>query len=234
MTPSIVPGVVDRTAAITFVKQFALARTLPVRLKETGKRYRPGDNPNLQVEAGQNKFLIVFNIASDGKVQMLDSKQVRDPKGVWSYAPNVVEPYGADYVVAVESDTKLKDLEILAQPPRQHPRGGAAGRAARAGAEAGSEHACRHGRPLHRPVMIEPARQAAMRTRPFAATLTLSATLSAMCALTASLAQAESIGESLRGLAPSEQVQAPKQERSWAAWRRRTAPGPPRSTCWCR
>jgi hypothetical protein len=111
VTPHIVPGVVDRTAAITFIKQFSLPRTQAVRLKETGKRYTPSDHPTLQVEAGQNKYLIVFNIAADGRVQMLDSKQIRDPKGVWSYSPNVVEPFGADCVVAVVSDTKLKGLD---------------------------------------------------------------------------------------------------------------------------
>lgn len=104
--PEDLRGLLDRTTAIARLKTLSEARLLGIQLENGGRSYRPGDEkPNFQVSDAAGRDLVVFNVASNGLVQMLSPART-EPAAVtaprWSYAPRVTEPFGADQVVAVQ------------------------------------------------------------------------------------------------------------------------------------
>ena len=99
------PDILQRMSAVAAVEKLSESRLLKVQLDQGGRLYRTGDRPGLQVLDAGDRDLVVFNIASNGLVQMLSPGRneqafVAEPR--WSYAPRVTAPFGADQVVAVQ------------------------------------------------------------------------------------------------------------------------------------
>lgn len=111
VTPAAVPGIIDRTSVVAQIKQLSEARLQAVRLQEGGKSYTPAERPVIEASDLLGEYLIVFNIAADGRLQMLKAATNKAQDATWTYRPLVVEPFGADYVVAIASRVRLQDLE---------------------------------------------------------------------------------------------------------------------------
>jgi hypothetical protein len=112
------PSVVDRAAAISDVKRLAARAPQAVAVKPDDKLHH--DNKKVVVEIGgvAGRALVLFNLASDGTVQLL--YPVRNDPPILADAlyrlPIVVRaPYGADQVVAVTSEQRMLSLEQALQ-----------------------------------------------------------------------------------------------------------------------
>jgi hypothetical protein len=95
------------------VQKLSVPRIASVRLRQPGKIYAPGDAPELVVSGVKGRFLIVFNIAADGTLQLLSPASgaaTRLDADEWSERPPVVEPFGADHVVSVSSTNSPAEL----------------------------------------------------------------------------------------------------------------------------
>lgn len=116
--PSIMPGVIDRTSAVAALAKISEARLLDVALKEGGRLYSSsaGDHPTLVVEGLVGGHLLVFNLAADGRIQMLRPRERRyqsivDGELFANLRFDIAAPYGADTVVAVVADNPPAELE---------------------------------------------------------------------------------------------------------------------------
>ena len=107
-------GVIDRTAAIACVKKISDPRPQDVTLLGGVKRYTPGDIPDIKVTGIGGRNLVALNIASNGYVQLIfaaTAAQLQSNEDVWTYTPDVVPPFGADYLVVVTSAVPLTAFE---------------------------------------------------------------------------------------------------------------------------
>jgi hypothetical protein len=110
---SLLGGVIDRTWTIRNIQTLSAPRVLSVRLRDEGKRYVPGETPEIAVSGVHGRYLTAFNIAADGEVQMLFPVSGRNnliEDGEWSYRPVVEKPFGADHVVAVATERASADF----------------------------------------------------------------------------------------------------------------------------
>jgi hypothetical protein len=110
---SLIGGVIDRTWAIRQIHRLSSPRTLTIGLREEGKAYVPGEQPEIIAAGVRDRYLTVFNLAADGTVQMLFPTGRREPRidaDEWSYGPRVEKPFGADEVVAVTTTQPATDL----------------------------------------------------------------------------------------------------------------------------
>ena len=84
-----------------------------ISLKDGGKLYTPRDTPVIEATGLLNQFLVIFNIAGNGQVQMLTpdlSGSGKVDTDNWTYQPSVTQPFGEDRVVAVSSPVALPGL----------------------------------------------------------------------------------------------------------------------------
>ncbi|MBE7220699.1 MAG: hypothetical protein INR64_19700 [Caulobacteraceae bacterium] len=106
-------GVVQRTAAVQCIKALTTVRPQLVTLRDGVRRYTPGDAPVLEAQDVMGRYLVVFDIASDGRLQVVwpeETRRVPMPRDTWNGRPDVIPPFGADYVVAVTSSSEPRDF----------------------------------------------------------------------------------------------------------------------------
>ena len=106
-------GTIDRTFALNGIDKLSLKTALTISLRAGGKLYTPQDTPVIEASGLANQFLVVFNIASDGQLQMLTpalSSSGKVGSDSWSYQPSVRGPFGEDHVVGVASPVAIPDL----------------------------------------------------------------------------------------------------------------------------
>ena len=111
--PAQIAGVVQRTAAVQCIKALTAVRPQLMTLRDGVRRYTTGDAPTLEAQDVSGRYLVVLDVAADGRLQVVWPEETRHlpvPRETWSGKPDVIEPYGADYVVAVTSETELRDF----------------------------------------------------------------------------------------------------------------------------
>jgi Caspase domain len=108
------PSVVDRAAAVMGVKRFAAKSPQIIAVGPDDKLHHDGKKVVVDILGVAGRALVLFNLASDGTVQMLYPVRNDAPfLGGPSYRLPVVvrAPYGADQVVAVTSEQRMLALE---------------------------------------------------------------------------------------------------------------------------
>lgn len=111
--PRQIAGVIQRTAAVQCIKDLTTIRPQPMTLRDGIKRYTPKDSPTLEAQGVSDRYLIVFDVAVDGRIQVVWPEEARHlpmPRPSWTGRPEVIEPFGADYVVAVTSEIEPRDF----------------------------------------------------------------------------------------------------------------------------
>ena len=108
------PGVIERTASIRWIKTRATKAPQVIRLFPDDDLHRQGERVEIRVDNLQGRSLVLFNIAGNGTVQLLypqasDARQWPAPQYRMPF--KVTPPYGTDQVVAVTSGEMMPDLE---------------------------------------------------------------------------------------------------------------------------
>jgi hypothetical protein len=113
-----IADVIDRTVAIAAIKQLSEARPQRIIALPDDKHHRKDERISFRAEGVLDKYVILFNVASDGTVQFLYPKSQGDERKVPTpdIRPRpdnitVVAPFGADHIVAIVSDKQLSPLE---------------------------------------------------------------------------------------------------------------------------
>jgi hypothetical protein len=100
------PGIVDRTRALTALAKFAEARPQTFALKPNNGLHRRDASVSLEADDVKGRSVIVFNISGNGTVQMLFPRigeNVAFSQQTWRLPLTVSEPFGGDAVVAFVS-----------------------------------------------------------------------------------------------------------------------------------
>lgn len=108
-------GVIARTAAVRWIKLRAAKAPLSVQVLPNATLHRKGKQVEVEISGIAGRSLIVFNIAGNGTVQFLypfggDPAIIRD-SDKFSIPVKVVEPFGADSIVAISASRRLPELE---------------------------------------------------------------------------------------------------------------------------
>jgi hypothetical protein len=112
------PSVVDRTAAVMGVKRLAAKSPQIIAVGPDDKVHHDGKKVVVDILGLAGRALVLFNLASDGTVQMLYpvGNDAPFPGGASYRLPVVVRaPFGADQVVAVTSEQRMLALEQAIQ-----------------------------------------------------------------------------------------------------------------------
>ncbi|WP_181699753.1 caspase family protein [Chthonobacter albigriseus] len=111
LSPADVPFVVDRLGAVAALKQISAAAPETVRALPSDAVHRAGERVGVEVGAAAGRHLVLFNIAGDGTVQLLRPPPRGDQEtrlaDRFRLEYKVVEPFGADTLVAVSSDEAM-------------------------------------------------------------------------------------------------------------------------------
>jgi hypothetical protein len=107
-------SVIDRVAAVNGFKRLAAKAPQAVRILPDDRVHRRDARIDVYVSGVAQRSLVMFNIAGDGTVQTLypvgsDARVVAGPD--YKFPVRVVEPFGADLMVAISSAQRLNDLE---------------------------------------------------------------------------------------------------------------------------
>ena len=113
-----VQAVVDKWHLTELIKKLAAGRSLGMSLRPGDAVHAAGDKIGFAIEGHSQRFLTLFDLASDGTVNFLyplATDKVKDPVeiplGQPYGVPLVVDaPYGADHLVAIASAEPLADL----------------------------------------------------------------------------------------------------------------------------
>ena len=108
------PGVIERTASIRWLKSRAAGAPQTIRLFPDEDVHRAGQRVEIRVDELQGRALILFNIAGNGTVQLLypqggDARVWIEPQYRMPF--KVAQPFGTDQVVAVTSAQAMPELE---------------------------------------------------------------------------------------------------------------------------
>ena len=108
------PGVIERTASIRWLKSRASGAPQTIRLFPDEDVHRLGQRVEIRVDELQGRALILFNIAGNGTVQLLypqggDARVWIEPQYRMPF--KVAQPFGTDQVVAVTSAQAMPELE---------------------------------------------------------------------------------------------------------------------------
>jgi hypothetical protein len=107
------PGIVDRTRALTALAKLSETRPQTIVLKPNNGIHRNGARVAFEAENVRAQAVVVLNIAGNGTVQMLYPRPSDDTVfrgGTWRLPLVVSEPFGNDTVVAVVSDQPRPEL----------------------------------------------------------------------------------------------------------------------------
>ncbi len=108
------PSVIDRAAAVRGIKTLTARSPQMVTLAPDDKVHHDGQKLVVNVTGLSGRALVVFNLASDGTVQVLYPVRNDQPfVAAASYRLPVAvrAPYGADQLVAITSDQRMLSLE---------------------------------------------------------------------------------------------------------------------------
>jgi hypothetical protein len=108
------PGVVDRTAAVRWVKLRAGKGPQPIQVFPNDRLHHKGERIEIAVGGVTGRSLILFNIAGDGTVQFLypiGSDPALVDEAEYRLKLQVREPLGADQLVAISSSRELPELQ---------------------------------------------------------------------------------------------------------------------------
>ena len=111
--PAQIGGVIQRASAIACIKTLTEVRPQLLTLRDGIKRYTPKDAPMFEADDVSGRYLVVFDMAADGRIQVVWPEVGRNApmsQPAWTASPDVVAPFGADYVVAVSSAADLRDF----------------------------------------------------------------------------------------------------------------------------
>ena len=103
-----------RVAAYERLAQLSEGRALSVEVTPADRDFRIGDRFTLEIGDLYGRYLILVNLAGDGRTQMLFPKGNADP--YWSRDALVqpmraAEPPGADTLLVIAGSRRLRDLE---------------------------------------------------------------------------------------------------------------------------
>ncbi|MES5484551.1 caspase family protein [Bradyrhizobium sp. INPA03-11B] len=101
------PGIVDRTRALSALQKLAEARPQTIVLQPNNAVHRNGESVAFEADGVRGRFVVVLNISGNGTVQMLFPRVGENaafPKGTWRLPLTVSEPFGGDTVVAFVSE----------------------------------------------------------------------------------------------------------------------------------
>lgn len=101
------PGIVDRTRALSALAKLAEVRPQTIVLKPNNGIHRAGESVAFEADEVRGRFVVVLNVAGNGKVQMLFPRMGENaafPRGTWRLPLTVSEPFGGDTVVAFVSE----------------------------------------------------------------------------------------------------------------------------------
>lgn len=107
--------IAERVGAADILSRLAERLPQTIRLISGNRRFSAKETVAFQIDDLQGRYLILLDLAGDGTVQFLypklenDQAQMSDSRFVLSL--RVSEPFGADYFVAITSETRLLDLE---------------------------------------------------------------------------------------------------------------------------
>ena len=112
------PSVIDRAAAIRELKRIAVKTPQSLKVVPNDALHHKDAVVQLEVSDLAGRALVLFNIASDGTVQLLypiasDSPVVRDSS--FRFPVRVRAPYGSDQIIAVTSQERMLALEQAVQ-----------------------------------------------------------------------------------------------------------------------
>jgi hypothetical protein len=112
------PSVIDRSAAVLGIKRLAAKAPQAINVGPDDKLHHDNKKVVVDIVGVGGRALILFNIASDGTVQMLYPIQSDAPivaNANYRLPVVVRSPYGADQVVAVTSEQRMLQLEQALQ-----------------------------------------------------------------------------------------------------------------------
>ena len=117
------PGVIDRMAAIRWLKARVAKGPQDVRILPGDHLHNKGSRVEIEVGALSDRSLVLFNIAGNGTIQLLYPLGSDPPilkESTYRVTLQVREPFGADQVVAISAPRRLTELEnVLAQMDRR-------------------------------------------------------------------------------------------------------------------
>ena len=115
-TAADLPALAERTRAVAALKTISGLTSQDVSLRPNDGLHRKGERVQVAVGDLEGRDLLLFNIASDGTVQLLwpdpargESARVGRPSV--SLPVEITPPYGADVVVAVTAPSALAELQ---------------------------------------------------------------------------------------------------------------------------
>ena len=109
-----IPGIVDRVVAVRGIKQMTAQSPQSIVVTPGGGRHRQGQRIGVEIEDVANRALVLFNIAGNGKVQLLypigsDPPIIEKPG--FRLELSAQEPFGADQIVAITAPVRMNDIE---------------------------------------------------------------------------------------------------------------------------
>jgi hypothetical protein len=121
-TPSAMQQVVDKWAMLQTVRSLSAQRSLRLRVEPGDDLHRRGTLLRVSLEEQRYPYLTLFNLTADGTVQFLyPVAQHGDPLQIAVDRPfrlppiRVTQPFGAEHLVAVVSQTPLQALHRTIQ-----------------------------------------------------------------------------------------------------------------------
>jgi len=111
-------SVIDRTAAIRALKSMSTQSPQAMRVSPDDRLHRDRQTVDIDLSEVGGRAVVLFNVSSDGTVQMLYPKGMDAPSvqtGNLRIPLRVREPFGAEQVVAVTSQQRMIDLERILQ-----------------------------------------------------------------------------------------------------------------------
>jgi len=113
--PADMADIIDRVAAVAAIAKLSEERPQNIMLRPNDKHHREHEIVWFRAEDVQGKSIVLFNIATDGKIQFLfpenKDKASSDDASFELRDIRVQPPFGADHVVAIVSDQRLAKLE---------------------------------------------------------------------------------------------------------------------------
>jgi len=108
------PSVIDRAAAVRDLKRVSTKAPQVIKVAPDDSLHRGESMVQIQLSNVSGRALVLFNIAGDGTIQMLypiGSDAASIPNADFQFPVRVREPFGADQIVAITSETRMTQLE---------------------------------------------------------------------------------------------------------------------------
>lgn len=109
-----IQGVVDKFVLLDFLKVLASRNPGEVSLAPQKDIYAKGDRIAFEALASRYHNMIVFNLANTGEVQLLDVQAEGTESHIFKLTDlEVVEPFGADHLVAISTNEPIDAIAAL-------------------------------------------------------------------------------------------------------------------------